>query len=204
MGCSSLSTVYVPSTVTSVGSDAFCNLSSGSIIYVTDSRVQGEFIAAYNSGYNYYSSYTTVTIDTIQDSTLKYTVNRLNKTALVSGVVSTSITSITIPEYVQDFKVIGIGFQGLTKATKCTTINAPYIERIGFQALYGRTALKSFDAPNLKVIGEKAFMNCTGLSDLVIVDSVIEIDAYAFHNVPHVTYHGTCSDANNWNAVSFN
>lgn len=55
----------------------------------------------------------------------------------------------------------------------------------------GRTG--TYTVPEyVQTIGEDAFDGCDRLEELIIPDSVTEIGRFAFHRVPHITYHGPC------------
>lgn len=67
----------------------------------------------------------------------------------------------------------------------------------------GRTG--TYTVPEyVQTIGEDAFDSCDRLDELIIPDSVTEIGCFAFHCVPHITYHGPAKSDNNWGAKSRN
>lgn len=60
------------------------------------------------------------------------------------------------------------------------TVRGAGVESVGYVAFSGCTSLESFDFPNLMSIGEKAFYGCTSLKNVILSETVTEIDERAF------------------------
>ena len=97
--------------------------------------------------------------------------------------------SITIPESVKEFSVIGIdsrAFYGCTGLTSVTIGNS--VTSIGNDAFSGCSGLTSVTIPNsVTSIGDYAFSGCTGLTSVSIGNSVTSIGSYAFYSCSSLT-----------------
>lgn len=97
----------------------------------------------------------------------------------------------------------GIGDGAFSDCENLVSVELPEgMERIGKEAFRECTNLEDMDLPEgLQKIGESAFHKCKDLM-LAIPDSVIEIGDSAFLDIPEIIYHGPCKSENNWGAVS--
>lgn len=169
-GCSSLTSVTIPSNVTSIGRDVFSgtplyNDASNwvdNVLYIDNCLIQAnsELFGAYDIvagtrvivdyAFAYCSSLTTVTIPS-------------SVTSIGEGVFNncSSLTSVTIP----------------------TTITS-----IGSGAFLGCISLASAIIPNcVTSIGDNAFYYCSSLTSVTIPEGVISIGGNAFHGCSSLT-----------------
>ena len=96
--------------------------------------------------------------------------DRENKTCQVGNGLEASVSmstsgQVTVPESVNDFKVIAIGNEGFYNRSQLTSIVLPEgIERIGIMAFHHCTSLQVLDIPRSVVyISNDAFSDCTNL-----------------------------------------
>ena len=183
--CFNLTSITIPDSVTSIGTDAFFetewyylqpdgDVYAGKVYYkykgelLTDTRVKIKYgtkgIA--DSAFGYCSELTSVTIPN--------SVTRIGNGAFDW---CTGLTSITIPN-----SVMGIGnsaFSGCTGLTSITIGNS--VISIGNGAFYGCTGLTSVTIPDsVVIIDKRAFNECTSLTSVTIGNSVASIGESAF------------------------
>ena len=161
-GKTSLTTITIPSSVTSIGTGAFesSGLTSVTIPNSVTSILQGTFYGC--------SSLTTITIPSsvtsIGDETFGY----------CSG-----LTSIHIPS-----SVTSIGTDAFAYCSGLTTISIPSsVTSISQSTFYGCSGLTSIDIPSsVTSIGDYVFVNCKDLTSITIPSSVTSIgtDAFAY------------------------
>ena len=162
-GCSGLASVTVPNSVTSIGSDAFYAIRN---VNYNGSANGSPWGAKCVNGY-------------VEDG-LVYTDN--TKTTLVS--VSTSLTSVTIPD-----SVTSIGNNAFQGCTGLTSVIIPdSVENIGSNAFNYCTSLTSVNIPDsVENIGSNTFNYCTNLTSITIPDSVTTIENGAFQGCSGLT-----------------
>jgi len=198
-GCTNLTSITIPDSVTSIGQNAFTNCTSltsitipfvGAVLNGTSNTHLGFIFGA--SSYNIHdnsipASLKTVIItggNSINNYAFAYCAN-LTSITIPDSVTSisfrafyycTSLTSITIPNSVTS---IGIDtFIGCTSLTSITIPNS--VTSIG-QGVFASTGLTSITIPNsVTSIGSAAFSNCTSLTSITIPNSVTSIGQGAF------------------------
>lgn len=131
-----------------------------------------------------YSNTETFTAKTVEGIDMKFTVTDNNKKTVrvawggynpedeVSIDKETS-GPVTIPDYINGYKVTAIGNYAFMYCKKITSVRIPdAVEEIGKSAFYYCTSLASFNIPkSLKTLGEGAFGDCFELSGDVIIPS---------------------------------
>ena len=164
--CSGLTSVKIPSNVTSIGWYAFSGCSGLTSITIPSSVTYiGEHAFENCSG---------LTSVTIPSSVTKIGVRAFDG---CSG-----LTSLAIPSSVT--KIDNYAFYGCTGLTSVTIHSS--VTEIGDCAFCGCTGLTSLNIPSSK-IGQSAFYGCTGLSSLNILPSVTDIGWAAFQECTGLT-----------------
>ena len=157
--------VTIGNSVTSIGDNAFINVTSLiSVIFTPTSIVS-------SIGYSTFESCTGLTSITIPNS-----VTSISNYAFKS---CTSLTSITIPN-----SVTSIGenaFESCTALTSVTLPTNPLFISISDYTFFGCTGLTSITIPNsVTSIGDYAFYSCTLLTSITIPNSVTSIGGVTF------------------------
>jgi hypothetical protein len=177
-GCTNLSGIIIPNTVTSIGNVAFGGCTSLTAINVDST----------NSAY---SSQDGVLYNKDKTSLIQYPMGKTDSTFTIpNGVTSignfqriTSLTSITIPN-----TVTSIG--SFSSCTGLTSITIPdsVTNSIGNQYFYGCTSLTSVTIGNgVTSIGNQAFQGCTSLTSVTIGNGVTSIGTQAFSGCTGLT-----------------
>ena len=174
-GCSSLTSISIPSSVTSIGIDAFRNCYDLKKVIVSD-------IAAWCSirfGDNPLSYANHLYIDEnteIMDLIVPYSVTSIGDNTF-SG--CSGLTSVTIPNSVTS---IGSGAFYSCRGLNSVTIGNS-VTSIGSGAFYSCRGLNSVTIGNsVTSIGEGAFYGCSGLTSITIPNSVTSIGNNAFYD----------------------
>ena len=164
-GCTGLTSVNIPSSVNTIGSDAFYICEKlNAVTFKTDSQLtnigEGAFYEC--------TSLTSITIPNNVTSIGDYTFSHC-----------TGLTSITIPK-----SVTSIGDLAFYKCTGLTSITIPNsVTSIGDYAFDDCTSLTSITIPNsVTSIGDGAFDGCIGLTSITIPNTVTNISDGAFCN----------------------
>ena len=174
-GCSSLTSIEIPSSVTSIGNGAFGGCSSLTSIEIPSSVTSIGYRAFYEC-----SSLTSIEIPNSVVSIGNDAFENCSK-----------LTSINIPE-----GVTSIGDGAFVGCSSLTSIEIPSsVTSIGTNAFSGCSKLTSIEIPNsVTSIGDSAFRECSSLTSIDIPSSVTSIGNSAFSSCSKLTtinYHGT-------------
>ena len=166
--CSSLASVEIPSSVTSIGIWAFHDCSSLTSV-VIPSSVTSIGLGAFDDC----SSLTSVVIPS--------SVTFIGNSAFAN---CSSLASVVIPS-----GVISIGNCAFLDCSSLTSIDIPSsVTLIGNQAFFGCNSLTSIVIPSsVTLIGKQAFYGCSRLTSVVIPSSVTSIGYEAFGDCNSLT-----------------
>ena len=205
-GCSSLTNITIPDSVTSIGQHAFFSCSSLTSITIPDSVT-----SIWNSAFSGCSSLTSITIPDSVTSIgdyVFYNCSSLTSITIPDSVTSisesafdgcSSLTSITIPD-----SVTSIGKSAFDGCSSLTNITIPdSVTSIGSYAFYNCSSLTSITIPDsVTSIGNYAFRGCSSLTSITIPDSVKSISAWAFEDCSSLT-NVYITDIASWCNISF-
>ena len=176
-GCTSLTSVTIPDSVTSISSSAFSGCTSLKEIHFTGTKAH--WMALYR---------TTVVVHCSDGDVNKNLYESITDIVIPNGVTSISqrafmdcksLTSVTIPSSVTS--IDSDAFYGCTSLTSVTIPDG--VTTIGGGAFMDCTSLTSVTIPDsVTTIGGGAFLNCTSLTNVTIPDSVKTIGNGAFKN----------------------
>ena len=167
-GCTGLTSLTIPSSVTSIGDYAFyecCGLTS---LTIPSSVTSIGYAAFYDC-----SSLTSLTIPS--------SVTSIGRSAF-SG--CSGLTSLTIPS-----SVTSIGYSAFQGCSGLTSLSIPSsVTSIDWGTFFGCSGLTSLSIPSsVTSIGKNAFNGCSGLASLSIPSSVTSIGDYAFEGCSGLT-----------------
>ncbi len=185
-GCTGLTSVIIPDSVTSIGYEAFADCTGLTGITIPDSVTSIDLdafanTADYNNASNWENDvlYIGSTLIEAKES-VSGAYHIKEGTSLIAGsafVNCTGLISVTIPG-----SVTGIGnsaFYGCTGLT--SIIISDGVTEIGAQAFVGCTGLESVTIPDsVTSIGDAAFFVCRSLTSVTIPDGVTEIGELVF------------------------
>ena len=188
--CHSLTSIYIPNSVTSIGLSAFAQAPLTSIYIPNSVTSIGANVfggcTALTSIYisnNITSIETSTFIDCISLTSV-YIPRRV--TSIGEGAFSgcSSLTSVYIPE-----GVTSIGEAMFMSCSSLTSIDiSEGVSSIGFGAFYGCSSLTSIHIPeSVTSIGMSAFCYCPLLTSINIPESVNSIETYAFYGCSSLT-----------------
>ena len=165
-GCSGLTSVTIPSSVTSIGNYAFVCVE---LVMETAFPFLSIFVEADNL---IYKSIDEVLYTKDESAIVQYPVGRSG-----SYVIPASVTSI------------GEGaFYGCRGLTSVSFAEGSQLTNIGNYAFHGCSGLTTITIPSsVTSIGEGAFVFCTGLTSVTIPSSVTSIGESAFYNCSGLT-----------------
>ena len=189
-GCSSLTSLTIPSSVTSIGSVAFAYSGLTSLTIPSGVTSIGESTFYGCSGLINLTIPSSVT--SIGNQAFSGC-SGLTSLTIPSGVTSigrsafsgcSGLTSLTIPS-----SVTSIGFAAFYDCSSLTSLTIPSsVTSIGRSAFSGCSGLTSLTIPSgVTSIGEAAFSGCCGLTSLTIPSSVTSIDHNAFSGCSGLT-----------------
>ena len=186
-GCTSLTSINIPSSITSTGSFAFDRCTSLTIYCEAFSKPSG-WPSTWNSFrpvvWNYQG------INGVTEDGLKYGVTldtNNEKCIAIAGYVGEP-TDIVIPssinvgeEELPVKEIIGLAFRNCTSLTSVTFAEKSQLESIGDRAFSSCASLTSINIPSsVTSIGEYAFSSCSSLTSIIIPSSVASIGPGAF------------------------
>ena len=166
--CTSLTSITIPNSVTSIGSNAFSHCSS-----LTSITIPNSVTSIGDAAFADCSSLTSITIP-----------NSVTSIGYYAFKGCSSLTSITIPE-----SVTSIGYYAFGYCSSLTSITIPNsVTSIGDAAFYKCSSLTSVTIPNsVTSIGEWTFAYCSSLTSIVIPNSVTSIGHAAFNDCSSLT-----------------
>ena len=177
-GCSSLTSIEIPNSVTSIGSSAFescidltsINVDSNNTVY--DSRNNCNAIIEKSGN---------TLISGCKNTVIPDTVTSIGVAAFWG---CSSLTSIEIPSSVKS-----IGDEVFYDCSSLTSIEIPSgVTSIGDMAFRGCSSLTSIEIPSgVKYIESYAFDGCSSLTSIEIPSSVTYIEDYAFRGCSSLT-----------------
>ena len=190
-GCSSLTTLEIPSGVTSIESYAFSGCSS-----LTTLEIPSGVTSIESYAFSGCSSLTSIEIPSGVSYIRKYAFydcSSLTSIEIPSSVTSigesafsdcSSLTSIEIPS-----SVTYIGDSTFSRCSSLTSIEIPSsVSSIGEYEFYRCSSLTNIEIPNsVSSIGGSAFKGCSSLTSIEIPSGVSYIREYAFYGCSSLT-----------------
>ena len=189
-GCSSLTSLTIPSSVTSIGAFAFKDCSG-----LTSLTIPSGVTSIGYSAFSGCSSLTSLTIPSSVTSIGEsaFVCSGLTSLTIPSGVTSigestfygcSGLINLTIPS-----SVTSIDHNAFSGCSGLTNLTIPSgVTSIGRSAFSGCSGLTSLTIPSgVTSIGEAAFSGCSGLTSLTIPSSVTSIDHNAFSGCSGLT-----------------
>lgn len=173
-GCKSLTSITIPSGVTSIGGTAFQNCTS-----LTSITIPSSVTSIGNQAFNDTPWWNTYSADTSHHYGNIIYINDVAYKATSSG-----ITSCTFKE-----GTVSISENAFSSCTSLTSVTIPSgVTSIGYGAFYRCIRLTSVTIPDsITSIGSYAFQNCTSLTSITIPSGVTSIKSEAFYNCTSLT-----------------
>ncbi len=190
-GCSGLTSLTIPSSVTEIGNWAFFGCSG-----LTSLTIPSGVTSIGDSAFSGCSGLTSLTIPSGVTSIGYYAFDgcsRLTSLTIPSSVTEiggyafsgcSGLTSLTIP-----YGVTSIGGYAFYDCSGLTSLTIPSsVTEIGRYAFYGCSGLINLTIPSgVTEIGSEAFEGCSGLTSLTIPSSVTSIGDWAFEGCSGLT-----------------
>lgn len=194
MGCSQMTTLYIPNSITKIGRSAFSGCNNLTTLNIPPSVNEIDF-GAFAGCYGLES----INVDNgnkVYDSRNECNAIIVTKSNTLVGGCKNTIIPYGIQEIVCAFQgckgltsveipntVVSISTSAFANCSDLSMINIPNsVLYIGSSAFAGCSNLSSIEIPNgVKSIGEYAFEQCKNLSNISIPNSVTYIGDWAFH-----------------------
>ena len=213
-GCTSLTSIYIPEGVTSIGERAFYNCTSLTSIYIPEGVTSiGDY--AFESCYSLASvhipkSVTSIGYGAFGDRTSLTSVYiPEGVTSIVGGILydCSSLTSVHIPE-----GVTSIGEGAFSGCSSLTSVHIPegvtsIGESLGDGAFQLCSSLTSIYIPrSVTILGRNTFRGCTSLTSIDIPEGVTTIEDETFKgctSLSSISIHSTTVPTINGDAFSY-
>ena len=192
-GCSALTSVVLPGTVTSIGAQSFAYCDSLTHIKMKrslyDSGIDSTAFKGDNSNLEYQFEMTDDGGTSMVNGRLwRYTVSKnmaylgWGKEPYVCIDPTPSSGTLTIPASLGGFAVGGVNEKAFYSVSGMTKVVFPSaVKTIGPRAFWGCSGLTELTLPSmLTSIGANAFTGCSTLAEVTVPDSVTNIASYAF------------------------
>ena len=180
-GCSGLTSVTIPNSVTSIGS-AFDGCSGLTSVHISDIAAwcNIDFDGSYPNPLRY-AHHLYLNGEEVKDLVIPNSVESIGVYAFCG---CSGLTSVTIPN-----SVTSIGKRAFFDCSGLTSVTIPNsVTSIGGHAFYECSGLTSVTIPNsVTSIGGAAFSSCSGLTSVTIPNSVKSIGGSAFHSCSGLT-----------------
>ena len=167
-GCSGLTSVTIPNSVTRIGSATFNSCSGLTAVHISDIAAWCKI--SFGNNPLYYAHHLYLGEEEIKDLVIPNIV-----TSIGGGAFSycSGLTSVTIPN-----SVTSIGSSAFSGCSGLTSVTIPNsVTSIGGFAFYGCSGLTSVTIPNsVTVLKVGTFYGCSGLTTVTIPNSVISIE----------------------------
>ena len=172
-GCVNLSSVTIPSSVTSIGGSAFSNVSGKLMVNCVIPNFYHDQWISYSSLPFYNSNFNEVVIG-----------NNITSIGNWAFYGCSSITSITLPNSLTN--IGNYAFYGCSGITSITLPNS--LTSIGDEAFSDCSGITSITLPNsLTSIGGWAFSGCSGITSITLPNSLTSIGSSAFYGCSGIT-----------------
>ena len=182
VGCTGLTSVSIPNSVTSIGSSVFEGCSGLTAVYINDLSVWCNIdFENYASNPLYYAKNLYLNGKLVTELVIPNDVTEIKKYAFCG---CSGLTSIVIPN-----SVTSIGEGAFSGCSGLTNIEIPgSVTSIGSFAFYNCSGLTNIEIPgSVTSIGSSAFYNCSKLTSIEIPNSVTSIGNNAFYNCSKLT-----------------
>ena len=197
-GCSGLTSVTIPNSVTSIGGSAFYGCSGLTAVYITDLAAWcGIKFNGYDSNPLYYAHNLYLNGELVTDLVIPDSVTSIGEDAFRN---CSGLTSVTIPD-----SVTSIGRYAFYGCSSLESITLPFVgaakdgtEDTHFGYIFGAShyssnedyvpaSLKEVIITGGTSIGSNAFYGCSGLTYVNIGNGVTSIGSYAFYGCSSLT-----------------